>query len=57
LSCLSDKPVGLQNLSAITGLDRITLEETIEPYLLTKGFVKRTARGRILGDRTPLSVW
>lgn len=57
LSCLSDKPVGLQNLSAMTGMDRITIEETVEPYLLTKGFVKRTARGRILGDRTPLNIW
>jgi len=57
ISCLSDKPIGLQNLSAMTGLDRITLEETIEPYLLTKGFVKRTPRGRVLGDRKALGVW
>lgn len=57
LSCLSDKPVGLQNLSAVTGFDRITIEETIEPYLLTKGFVKRTPRGRILGDKQALGIW
>ena len=57
ISCLSDKPIGLQNLAAMTGLDRITLEETIEPYLLTHGFVKRTPRGRILGDRKPAKVW
>lgn len=57
ISCLNDKPIGLQNLSAMTGLDRITLEETIEPYLLTKGFVKRTPRGRILGDKQALGVW
>jgi Holliday junction DNA helicase RuvB len=57
LSCLSDKPVGVQNLSAMTGLDRITLEETIEPYLLTHGFIKRTPRGRILGDRKPIGIW
>jgi Holliday junction DNA helicase RuvB len=56
-SLSKDKPVGIQNLSAMTGLDRITLEETIEPFLLTQGFVKRTARGRILGDKKPVSVW
>jgi len=54
---LSDKPVGLQNLSAVTGFDRITIEEAIEPYLLVKGFVKRTPRGRILGDRKVLPIW
>jgi holliday junction DNA helicase RuvB len=57
LSCLSDKPIGLQNIGAVTGFDRITIEETIEPYLLTRGFVKRTARGRILGDKKALGVW
>ena len=57
LKCLSDKPIGLQNLSAMTGLDRATLEETVEPYLLTHGFVQRTSRGRILGDRQPVEIW
>jgi Holliday junction DNA helicase RuvB len=57
INCLSDKPVGLQNLSAVTGFDRITLEEAIEPYLLTRGFVKRTPRGRVLGDRKVLPIW
>ncbi len=57
LSCLSDRPTGLQNISAMTGLDKVTLEETIEPYLLTHGFIKRTPRGRILGDRRPKGIW
>lgn len=57
LSCLSEKPIGVQNLSSITGLDRLTIEETIEPYLLTRGFVKRTPRGRVIGDKKPLGVW
>lgn len=57
IGCLAEKPIGLQNLSAITGFDRITIEESIEPYLLTQGFVKRTPRGRILGDRKALGVW
>jgi Holliday junction DNA helicase RuvB len=57
LGCLSSKPIGVQNLTAMTGMDRITLEETIEPFLLTHGFVQRTARGRILGDRKVIKVW
>lgn len=57
LHCLSDKPVGIQNLSAMTGLDTTTLQETIEPYLLTRGFIQRTPRGRMLGDRKPKEIW
>ena len=58
VNCLDKtRPIGLQNLSAMTGLDKITLEETIEPYLLTKGFLKRTARGRLLGDKEVINVW
>ncbi len=57
LSCLSEKPVGLQYLSAMTGLDKITLEETVEPYLLNRGYVMRTPRGRLIGNRQPIKVW
>lgn len=57
LNCLTDKPIGLQNISAMIGLDTITIQETIEPFLLTKGYIKRTSRGRILGDRKPMNVW
>ncbi len=57
LACLSDSPIGLQNVSAVTGLDKLTIEETVEPYLLTQGFVKRTPKGRVIGDKTPLGVW
>lgn len=57
LQCLSDKPIGLQNIAAMTGLDRVTLEEAIEPYLLTSGFITRTSRGRILGNKIPAEIW
>lgn len=57
LSCLSDKPMGIQNLSALTGLDAVTLQETIEPYLLSKGYVKRTPRGRVKGEASGVKVW
>lgn len=43
----SDRPVGLQYLAAITGIDEKTIEEEIEPYLLRTGKLDRTARGRI----------
>lgn len=57
ISCLSEKPVGLQYLTAMTGMDRITLEETVEPYLLARGFVRRTPRGRMLGNKQTVGVW
>ena len=57
ISCLSERPTGIQNLAAMTGLDKITIEESVEPYLLTHGFVKRTPRGRIAGDREVIGVW
>jgi Holliday junction DNA helicase RuvB len=57
LASLSDKPVGIKTLSALTGFDCITIEETIEPYLMTRGYVVRTARGRIKGDKVPLKIW
>lgn len=40
-------PVGLDTLSAICGEDATTVEDVCEPYLLQKGFIARTSRGRI----------
>ena len=40
-------PVGLEALAASIGEEPITLEDVYEPYLLQKGLVKRTHRGRI----------
>lgn len=57
ISCLSERPIGIQNLSAMTGMDKLTIEESVEPYLLTQGFVQRTPRGRVAGDRQVLGVW
>lgn len=39
-------PVGLKTLSAITSEDKRTLEEVYEPFLIQRGFLKRTSRGR-----------
>ena len=40
-------PVGLSTLSENIGEERETVEDMYEPYLIQKGFLKRTPRGRI----------
>ncbi|NGX40052.1 MAG: Holliday junction ATP-dependent DNA helicase RuvB [Chlamydiae bacterium] len=39
-------PVGLNTLAAALSEDAITLSEVYEPYLILKGFLRRTPRGR-----------
>jgi Holliday junction DNA helicase RuvB len=39
-------PVGLDNLAAAIGEERDTIEDVLEPYLLQRGFLQRTPRGR-----------
>ena len=39
-------PVGLETLAATINEDSVTLEDVYEPYLLQKGFLTRTQRGR-----------
>lgn len=43
-------PVGIEAIAASLGEDKVTLEDVIEPYLLKKGFVVRSPRGRIATD-------
>jgi Holliday junction DNA helicase RuvB len=45
-------PVGISTLSAALSEEAHTLEEVHEPFLIMKGFVKRTPRGRVA---TPLA--
>ena len=40
-------PVGVETLGASAGEDRETIEEVYEPYLIQKGFLNRTPRGRM----------
>ena len=40
-------PVGLDTLAAMIGEDPGTIEDVYEPYLLQKGFINRTPRGRM----------
>jgi len=39
--------VGLDTLSATLSEERDTLEDVTEPYLIFRGFIKKTPRGRI----------
>ncbi len=40
-------PVGVDSLAAAIGEERGTIEDVIEPYLILKGFMMRTPRGRV----------
>lgn len=41
--------LGLKTISSLTGIALETIENSIEPYLLRKGFIQRTQKGRMLG--------
>lgn len=41
-------PVGIETISAALSEPRDAIEELVEPYLLQKGFVSRTPRGRVM---------
>ncbi len=43
-------PVGIETVSAGLSEQRDAIEETIEPYLIQRGFIHRTPRGRVLTD-------
>ncbi len=41
-------PVGIETIAAGIGEERDSIEDTIEPYLIQKGFIDKTPRGRVL---------
>ena len=43
-------PVGVEALSSSIGEEVTTIEDVYEPYLLQKGLLKRTSRGRVVTD-------
>lgn len=43
-------PVGAETLAAVLSEQKDTLEEVIEPFLIQRGLVQRTPRGRMLTD-------
>lgn len=44
-------PVGIETLAAVLGEDSDTLEEVHEPFLIRRGFVQKTPRGRVATAR------
>ncbi len=44
----SGGPVGIETIAAALSEPRDALEDIIEPYLIQKGFLQRTPRGRVL---------
>lgn len=49
-------PVGIETIAASLGEDKGTLEDVVEPYLLNKGFIVRTPRGRTVTDTAQKSL-
>jgi Holliday junction DNA helicase RuvB len=43
-------PLGLKSISSMTGIAIETIENSIEPFLVRRGYVIRTQKGRILGS-------
>ena len=46
ISVYKGGPVGLDALSATLNEESDTIADTLEPYLLQAGFLRRTSRGR-----------
>ena len=44
-------PVGLSTWAMAVGEDKVTLEEVYEPFLIQRGLIKRTPRGRVATQR------
>ena len=44
-------PVGLSTVAAAVGEEPDTVEDVVEPYLLQRGFLHRTPRGRVATER------
>lgn len=49
-------PVGIKTIAANVGEDTDTIEEVYEPYLLQKGFITRTPRGRNVTQKAYLQL-
>ncbi len=43
-------PVGVEAIASVIGEEVTTIEDVYEPYLLQKGLLKRTSRGRVVTD-------
>ena len=43
-------PVGIDTIAAAIGEEKITIEDVYEPFLMQKGFLHRTQKGRIVSN-------
>ena len=43
-------PVGIDTIAAALGEERVTIEDVYEPYLIQKGLLNRTQKGRMVSD-------
>lgn len=50
LNTFSGGPVGIESLAVAIGEERDTLEDVVEPFLIQRGFIMRTPRGRVLTE-------
>lgn len=44
-------PVGIKTIAVSVGEEADTIEEVYEPYLIRKGFLRKTQRGRVLSEK------
>ena len=44
-------PVGIDSIASALGEERVTIEDSNEPFLIQCGFMHRTQKGRIAGDK------
>jgi holliday junction DNA helicase RuvB len=42
------QPAGISTLASALNIDRDTVEKVIEPFLIQKGLIKKTPKGRVL---------
>jgi len=49
-------PVGVETLAAMTGEDKETLEDVVEPFLLRQGLIQKTSRGRQINPKKLLHL-
>ena len=54
LGCIAQNygggPVGVETLAAALAEERDTIEDVFEPFLIQKGLIQRTPRGRVVSD-------
>lgn len=48
----SNKPIGLSTISAMLNEDEDTIEDVVEPFLISSGYIERTPKGRISTEKT-----